>query len=74
MLLTQTNRLKLNNQQKNILKQLCRLNKNLYNVGLYAVCQYFFQQRKHLRYESAYHICKTNENYKLLVRMLVNKH
>ncbi len=66
MLLTQTNRLKLNNQQKNILKQLCRLSKNLYNVGLYAVRQYFFQQRKHLRYESAYHICKTNENYKLL--------
>jgi IS605 OrfB family transposase len=30
------------------------------------VRQYFFTQRKHLRYESAYHHCKTNENYKLL--------
>ncbi|XWK89084.1 MAG: transposase [Phormidium sp.] len=66
MLLTQTNRLKLNNREQSILKQLCRLSKNLYNVGLYTVRQYFFQERKHLRYESAYHICKTNENYKLL--------
>lgn len=66
MLLTQTNRLKLNRSEQNVLKQLCRLSKNLYNVGLYTVRQYFFTERKHLRYEGAYHICKSNENYKLL--------
>lgn len=63
MLLTQTNRLKLNKQEQTVLKELCRLSKNLYNVGLYTVRQYYFQERKCLRYESAYHICKTNENY-----------
>jgi hypothetical protein len=35
------------------LRELCRLSKNLYNVGLYTVRQYFFEERKHLRYESA---------------------
>lgn len=48
------------------LRELCRLSKNLYNVGLYAVRQYFFQEHKHLRYESAYHLCKENENYQAL--------
>lgn len=48
------------------LRELCRLSKNLYNVGLYTVRQYFFEERKHLRYESAYHLCKDNENYSLL--------
>src|SRR4028119_861312 len=66
MLLTQTNRLHLSTQEAQTLRALCRLSKNLYNVGLYTVRQYFFAERKHLRYESAYHHCKTNENYKLL--------
>jgi putative transposase len=48
------------------LRELCRLSKNLYNVGLYTVRQYFFEERKHLRYEAAYHLCKNNENYQLL--------
>ncbi|MGA9383359.1 MAG: transposase, partial [Phormidium sp.] len=42
------------------------MSKNLYNVGLYSVRQYYFQERKHLRYESNYHYCKNNENYKQL--------
>jgi len=66
MLLTQTNRLHLSPEEAQTLRTLCRLSKNLYNVGLYTVRQYFFTERKHLRYESAYHHCKTNENYKLL--------
>ncbi|HAX77934.1 MAG TPA: transposase [Cyanobacteria bacterium UBA11372] len=66
MLLTQTNRLHLSMEEAQTLRTLCRLSKNLYNVGLYTVRQYFFTERKHLRYESAYHHCKTNENYKLL--------
>lgn len=66
MLLTQTIRLKLNSTEKDILTNLCHLSKNLFNVGLYTVRQYFFQERKYLSYESNYHLCKENENYKLL--------
>ncbi len=66
MLLTQTVRLKLNTSEKDILTNLCHLSKNLFNVGLYTVRQYFFQERKYLSYESNYHLCKENENYQLL--------
>lgn len=66
MLLTQTVRLKLDEFDRGILKTLCHLSKNLFNVGLYMVRQYFFQERKYLSYESAYHLCKQNENYKSL--------
>ena len=66
MLLTQTVRLKLNSSEKDILTNLCRLSKNLFNVGLYTVRQYFFQEQKYLSYESNYHLCKENENYQLL--------
>lgn len=66
MLLTQTVRLKLDESSQEILKTLCHLSKNLFNVGLYTVRQYFFQERKYLSYESAYHLCKQNENYQLL--------
>ena len=66
MLLTQTVRLKLNNSQKDILTDLCHLSKNLFNVGLYMVRQYFFTEGKYLSYESNYHLCKKNENYQLL--------
>ena len=66
MLLTQTNRLKLNQAETEVAKQLCRLSKNMFNVGLYNVRQYFFQERKHLRYEGNYHHSKGNENYELL--------
>ncbi|WP_373479555.1 RNA-guided endonuclease InsQ/TnpB family protein [Geminocystis sp.] len=48
------------------LQGLCRLTKNLYNVGLYQIRQFFFLENGFLRYESNYHQCKTNENYKLL--------
>ena len=66
MLLTQTIRLKLNTPEKDILTNLCHLSKNLFNVGLYTVRQYFFQEAKYLSYESNYHLCKENENYQLL--------
>lgn len=38
----------------------------MYNVGLYEVRKHFFQNQTHLTYNSNYHLCKTNENYKLL--------
>lgn len=48
------------------LKTMCHLAKNLYNVGLYNVRQYYFHEQKYLSYESNYHLSKNNENYKLL--------
>jgi IS605 OrfB family transposase len=66
MLLTLTNRLKLTKAESALLACACHLSKNLFNVGVYTVRQYFFQERKYLRYEGSYHLCKTNENYQLL--------
>jgi putative transposase len=67
MYLTQKNQIRdLSKTEFLALRELCRLSKNLYNVGLYTVRQYFFEERKHLRYESAYHLCKDNENYQAL--------
>lgn len=48
------------------LRELCRLTKNMYNVALYNIRQYYFMEKKYLSYESNYHLCKTNENYALL--------
>lgn len=67
MYLTQKNQIRsLTSKEFTALRELCRLSKNLYNVGLYTVRQYYFQDKKHLHYESNYHYCKTNENYKRL--------
>ncbi|MGL4498690.1 MAG: RNA-guided endonuclease InsQ/TnpB family protein [Planktothrix sp.] len=67
MYATQKNQLRrLSQQEFNALTVLCRLSKNLFNVALYESRQYFFAQRKRLTYESNYHICKSNENYRLL--------
>ncbi|MBE9192137.1 transposase [Gloeocapsopsis crepidinum LEGE 06123] len=67
MYATQKNQLRrLNSQEFNALKALCRLSKNLFNVALYSCRQYFFAERKRLSYESNYHICKSNENYRML--------
>ncbi len=67
MHLTQKNQLRgLSKQEFATLQLLCRLAKNLYNEGLYAVRQYYFQEKQYLRYESNYHACKSSENYALL--------
>jgi IS605 OrfB family transposase len=67
MYATQKNQLRrLSQQEFKALSALCRLSKNLFNVALYECRQYFFQERKRLSYESNYHICKSNENYRLL--------
>lgn len=64
---TQKNQLRnLSKQNYTVLKELCKLSKNLYNSTLYAIRQYYFAEKKYLRYESAYHVCKENENYQLL--------
>jgi len=49
-----------------ILRTLCRLAKNMYNVGLYNIRQHFFETGNYLNYKDSYHQSKTNENYQLL--------
>ena len=39
----------------------------LYNVWLYSIRQYYFLNREYLSYAKNYHLCKTNEHYKLLL-------
>jgi hypothetical protein len=45
---------------------MCGYAKNLYNVGLYSIHQYFLAEGRYLRYESNYQVVKENENYALL--------
>lgn len=52
--------------QFEFLRAQCRLAKNMYNVGLYNVRQFFFAENRYLPYEANYHHCKGNENYALL--------
>jgi transposase len=67
MFKTQKNQIRgLSKAEYKALQEMCRLSKNLYNVGLYSIRQFFFTEKKFLRYESNYHECKTNENYQLL--------
>ncbi|WP_460192578.1 hypothetical protein [Thermosynechococcus sp. FA-CM-4201] len=67
MYVTQKNQIRgLSRQEFAALRALCRFTKNLYNVGLYSVRQFFFEKHQHLRYEANYHACKENENYALL--------
>lgn len=57
---------KLTKKEYKALKEMCFLCKNMYNVGLYNVRQYFFNEKRYLNYESNYHLSKENENYKKL--------
>ena len=67
ILLTQKNRLKLKPKEFEVVKQLSYYSARLYNVGLYSVRQYYFNNNTYLPYAKNYHECKTNENYKLLL-------
>lgn len=49
-----------------VLIDLCKYSNNLYNFALYNIRQFFFANKKYLQYVSNYHICKNNENYKLI--------
>ena len=67
MLLTQSNLIRgLSKREYLMLRMMCFFSNNLYNVALYHIRQYYFTEKKHLSYESNYHECKDNENYKLL--------
>ena len=67
MYLVQSNVIRgLTKQQYRMLGEMCIYANNLYNVALYNIRQYYFENKKYLRYEENYHQCKLNENYKLL--------
>ena len=67
MFLTQTNVIRgLSKRQYQLLAEMCRYANNLYNVALYNIRQYYFENKKFLTYESNCHVCKGNENYALL--------
>jgi putative transposase len=48
------------------LRKMSHYAKNMYNVGLYNIRQYYFEHKKYLSYKSNYHLSKSNENYKAL--------
>ena len=48
------------------LRELCFLSKNMYNVALYSIRQYYFTEKKFLNYAKNYHLCKNNENFAML--------
>lgn len=50
-----------------VLEMMCYHSARMYNVGLYSVRQHFFNTGKFLSYYDNYHLCKTNENYSLLL-------
>lgn len=56
----------LNKEEYNILRELCRIAKNLTNQAIYNVRQHYFQEKQYLRYEANYHELKNSDNYKLL--------
>lgn len=67
MYLNQSQQLKhLSKKEYIALKELCKLAKNLYNVGLYNVRQHYFNTKKYLNYTQNYPLAKANENYKML--------
>ena len=53
-------------EQFEALVQMCRYANSLYNVALYNIRQFYFNEKKYLSYESNYPFCKENENYRML--------
>lgn len=56
----------LSKQEYRVLRSMCKLSKNMYNVHLYEVRQYFFNNGEYLSFNKTYHEVKENENYKFL--------
>lgn len=67
MYLTQSNVIRnLTKEEYATLREICQYSNNLYNVALYNIRQYYFQEKRFLKYEENYHVCKENENYGML--------
>lgn len=48
------------------LRELSHIAKDLANEAMYCVRQYYFAEKKYLKYEKVYALLKSSENYKLL--------
>ncbi|MBE6141976.1 MAG: transposase [Erysipelotrichaceae bacterium] len=66
MYLTIKQQPKLSKTNYDILLELSRYAKNLFNEALYSCRQYYFNEGKYLRYEDNYHLLKSSENYRML--------
>ena len=64
-----TTKVHIDNSHKDfqVLGRMCYHCARMYNVGLYSVRQHFFNTGEFLSYYDNYHLCKTNENYSLLL-------
>ena len=67
IILTQKNRLVTDDDQMETIRRLSFFSARLYNEGLYNVRQYFFNNNNYLNYGKNYHVCKTSNNYKMLL-------
>lgn len=56
----------LTKKEYNILRELCRIAKNLTNQAIYNIRQYYLQEKQYLKYEYNYYELKNSKNYKLL--------
>ena len=66
MYLTVRQQAKLSKYEYDILLELCRYAKNLYNEGLYNCRQYYFSESGYLNYERNYRLLKDSDNYRML--------
>ena len=66
MYLTIKQQPKLSKSNYDILLELSRYAKNLFNEALYSCRQYYFNEGKYLRYEENYHLLKSSDNYRML--------
>lgn len=64
MILTEKHIINKNHRYYHECDKLSFASKNLYNLGLYHVRQYFFENKKYLNYENNYHTIKTTDAYK----------
>ncbi len=55
-----------NKKQRNLLRLLCHISKNLYNAALYELRQENFKSKKVLSYYELNKILKNNENFHIL--------
>lgn len=56
----------LTSNQYMLIREMCRLSKNVYNESLYNIRQHYFSEGSYLRYESNYPLMKVSENYRRL--------
>ena len=59
-------RYKPNKKQRNLLRLLCHISKNLYNAALYELRQEYFKTKKVLSYYELNKVLKNNENFHIL--------